>query len=168
MSKKNLLIFGFVVVIFLAAIFWFWMSSRNTPILKEGDIVSLPAQEPAKVQEYNSATPKNPDITKPVIELPASTNADITLSVFNISISQNGFSPKTITTKSGHDININITAVDGDYDMTIPYMGTRVIVKKGETKQMHFLATTPGTFLYQCENYCPFGQRIEGTLIVTP
>lgn len=88
--------------------------------------------------------------------------------IFELSMTKDGFSPEIITVKNKSFIQLKVTAVDGDYDFSIPYLEMYLKLKKGETKPASLTTDTVGTFAIECRDVCPANGKIKGALIVTP
>ena len=71
---------------------------------------------------------------------------------FDIKAENDKFIRDTINVYQGDTININITAVDKDYDFTQPDYGFAVSISKGTTKRIQFGASAGGRFLFYCES----------------
>ena len=118
---------------------------------------------------YTLEVPKGAELTKPVFEAPAAPNAvKEKARTFEIKISKDGYSPNNLTVNFGDIVNIKITSVDGDYDFSLPWINSYLIVKRGETKTATFGVTDAGTWNFSCRNYCPPGKIIKGAIIVLP
>ncbi len=133
-------------------------------VTQEGDEEDVEVLPPT----YTSDVPKDAQLDEPETEVPAAPGTDETLGIFNIKVSKDGYEPSTLTVKKGNLIQINLTAVDGDFDFSMPYKSLYQFVKKGETKQVSFGVKTSGTYNFMCRDYCPGNKVIEGKLIVIP
>jgi len=122
--------------------------------------------EPGDV--FTSEVPKNAKPTVPAEQSVAAPGAEEKFGIFNMTVSSSGFNPGNITVKYGDVVQIRLTAEGGDYDFVMPYSGLYTEVKKGETKQITFGATSAGTFVFMCRDFCPPGKAISGSLIVLP
>ncbi len=117
---------------------------------------------------YSPEVPKNATATPPAIQAPAAPNVPQTLGIYTMTVAANGFEPASITVKNKNLVTINLTAMGGDYDFSMPYTGLYTLVKKGETKQVSFQTTGTGTFVFECRDYCPKSGKIQGTVVVIP
>lgn len=120
---------------------------------------------------FTPAVPENAKLSEPKLEAPASANPSLETKqrFFDLKATKDGFEPPSFTVNKGDTIQIDFTAVDADYDLDIPYLGVYFkVVKKGEGRRLPFSASTPGTFLFQCRDYCPASGPIKGQLIVLP
>ncbi|KKU91714.1 MAG: hypothetical protein UY23_C0001G0320 [Candidatus Jorgensenbacteria bacterium GW2011_GWA1_48_11] len=120
---------------------------------------------------YSSEVSKDAVLTVPKNEAPASANPnlDTQIKFFDMKAAKTGFTPDSITVNKGDNLQIDFTAVDGDYDLNIPYLGAYFsAVKRGATKRLIFDTSLPGTFLFECRDHCPSGGKIQGMLIVLP
>ncbi len=134
----------------------------STSTLPPGSVVS------GTTVIYNPTVPQNATASIPTQSAPAAPNVTEQLGIFNMTVSASGFSPATLTVHQGNLVQIRITAVGADYDIVIPYMGISATIAKGETKQISFGATSPGTFGFSCDKQCPAGGKITGEIIVMP
>lgn len=124
---------------------------------------------PVGASTYSPTVPNDAKLSTPAISAPASPNSSQTWGVFTVTASRNGFDPSTITVKKLDLVQIRLTAADGDYDFSVPYLGVSyAATKKGETRQINFQANTSGTFVFECRDYCGGGKIIQGQLIVLP
>ena len=123
---------------------------------------------PSNPSGYVAGVPKGAALTQTVSEAPAAPSATERLRVFQMSASEGGYLPSTITVNKGDIVNIKLTALAGDYDFSMPYTGMYQSVKQGETKQIGFGAVTAGTFTFECRSFCPAGGKITGSVIVLP
>ncbi len=117
---------------------------------------------------YNPAVPQNATATIPTQTAPAAPNVTEQLGIFNMTVSASGFSPATLTVHQGDLVQILVTAVGGDYDIAIPYMGLSATITKGQTQRISFGATSAGTFGFSCDKLCPSSGKISGQIIVIP
>ena len=127
---------------------------------------------PASFDEYYTpAVPREATLTPTKNEAPASPNKELNSKArfFDLKADRDGFSPEIITVNRGDTVYVDFTAVDGVYDLDIPYLGAYFTkVEEGKTKRLPFDARTFGTFVFQCRDYCPRGGPIKGSLIVLP
>lgn len=116
---------------------------------------------------YSPVIPAGAALTKPTMSSPAAPGADESLGIFNMTASHAGFNPSTVTVKMGSVVQIRLTALDENYDFSMPYQGLYSSVAQGETHQIGFGATTVGTFEFFCRDLCPHG-KIQGKVIIIP
>ena len=121
---------------------------------------------------FNADVPAN--VTKPTTPAsvaPAAPNNPggvEQLRTINLKATVSGFDPNNIAVYEGDTVRIMFTAVDGDYDISIPYTGSYQLAKKGETQPIGLGATTVGTYTFLCRDHCPAGKTIEGSFVVLP
>ena len=125
-------------------------------------------KEELEAKKFTSEVPKSAVETKPVSQAPAAPGSSAKLGFYEIEISRAGFSPSTIVVKKGNLVQIKVKAIDGNYDLLIPYAEMWVDVGQGETKQISFQADAQGTFIFECKNKCPITGKVQGTLIILP
>ena len=120
---------------------------------------------------YLSEIPDDFSITPANSEISASDNPDVQSKVktFDLQATKNGFIPNSITVESGDELQINFSAVDGDTDLDLPYLGAYFpAVLKGETRKFPIGTSLTGVFVFSCRDACPGGNKIQGELIVVP
>ena len=109
----------------------------------------------------NLAKQFHPDVNK-------HPGAEEKFGIFDMTVSSAGFNPENITVNLGDVVQIKLTAQGGDYDFAVPWSGLYTEVKERETKQITFGATSAGTFVFMCRDFCPAGKTITGSIIVLP
>lgn len=92
----------------------------------------------------------SPNVAVPNVVSTGNSANTISYRSFNIKAEGGGFSPSTVIVKQGDTTEINITAVDRDYDFTQPDYGFRVPIPRGTTKKIQFAATAAGKFTFFC------------------
>lgn len=117
---------------------------------------------------YITGVPADAAISAPDAEALASTNVTEKFRVYDIAITKDGYNPDAITVNRGDVVQLNLTAIDGPYDFSMPYTGLWQAMVEGDTRQVSFGATSAGTFEFRCERICPDGKVIRGQLIVLP
>ncbi len=120
---------------------------------------------------YKSEIPKDATLTPPKLEAPASANPDLQTKIrfFDLKATRNGFEPESFVVNRGDAVQFDFTAVDNDYDLGFPYLGAYFnVIRQGEMRRLPFDVSLPGTFIFQCRDYCPSGKIIKGQLIVLP
>lgn len=126
---------------------------------------SLPINQGPKT--FSPEVPKSAELSIPKVQAPAAQGSDKVIGTYEIRVNAGGFDPLSLTMKQGNFAQIKFTAIDGEYDIEIPYTGMYQSAKRGETKPIAFQATTAGTFVFQCRDYCPEKNK-KGELIVLP
>ncbi len=173
-TKREIIIIAVAVGLLLLVVgvgLYYRANLRHISSLPSGgEELSLPKEnvEELMAKKYTSEVPKSAVETKPVKEAPAAPNVKAKLGSYEIQMTRSGFNPNSVTVKKGNLATIYITAMDGDYDVKIPYMEMWTTIKKGEKKPLSFQINTSGTFIFECDKQCPAGGRIQGTLIVLP
>jgi len=169
MTKKQWIILG-VLIVFVIIVVVFGVSqnkkTEEQPIQQEEVPTDVSATGTKRV-EFIPEVPKNATATVPKEQYVVG-GSDSSFGVYDINISKAGFSQTNLTVKKSDFVKVKITGVDGEYDFSIPQYGTYVSVQKGETKQVTFIPDTIGTFLFECRDKCPGGQKISGKFIVLP
>ena len=180
MTRKEILILA-ALGVFVVALIVFGFATQNPSDVNTGLNYSKEAEKKSNEilygsstkpsADYTSSVPEDATVTQGKMEAPASANdaLDTKLRFYDIKASKNGFEPNTITVNSGDSVELNLTAVDGDYDVDFAYLGAYFpVVKKGETKKLPLSTNLSGTFTFQCKDFCPLGGVIKGSLIVLP
>lgn len=176
MSKKQIIVLtavGVFVVIGVIVGILTRSGGETSPIEVgeegNGDVAnSLLEDESGERSVFTSEVPQGIEPTTPAIEAPAAPDSDVKFGIFNMTVGRNGYEPSIITVKQGNLVQIRLTALDGDYDFSMPYKGLYQFVKEGETRQISFGVKTSGTFAFECRDFCPDGKKITGELIVLP
>lgn len=162
----------FVVIIAAAGIL---MQNRD-----DADMVSMQGQkeieevapEILKQQEEAAAfvpeIPRNAKVSKPVEERVVNEETGVKFGAFDITISYRGFDPERITVPVGEIAEIRVRAEDSDYDISVPYYGAYTFIEKGEIKNLRFRTLDVGTISFECRDYCPFGDKKTGEIVVIP
>lgn len=84
---------------------------------------------------------------------------------FEIRGEKNMVFPQEIIVYQNDIVNLKLSAIDGDYDFTIPAYGIFTKVTKGDIKTIEFQAINVGKFPFLCE-LCL--KKVQGYLIVVP
>jgi heme/copper-type cytochrome/quinol oxidase subunit 2 len=171
MTKRQWIILG-SLLLFVIVVIVFGVSQKKKPpeeqTIKQGETPTDVSATGTKRVEFVAEVPKNATITIPVAAVPSANGGNTIFGLYRISASKNGFSPNLLTVKNGDVVKIEFTSVDGDYDLSIPQNGVSIFSRKGETKKISFIVDTVGTFLFECRDSCPDGNKISGKFIVLP
>ena len=174
MSRKQLIILavtgGFIVLVVIIGVLSGdgWLSGSSLPnVENESPINGTGVMESGR-QLFTPEVPVDAVITPPAIEAPVSPGSTASVKIFSVSISRNGYEPSTITVNRGDNVDLRLTATDGDYDWSLPAVGYYQSMKKGEMKRVVFDAALVGTFRFECRDLCPLGGKISWELIVVP
>lgn len=77
------------------------------------------------------------------------------------------FDPKAITVKQGDHVRLIITALDRAHGFKLEAYKINQKLVKGDPTTIEFTADKPGTFPFQCSEFCGFGHmRMKGKLMV--
>jgi len=170
MTKKQWAILG-SLLLFVIIVVAFGVSQKKKPAekqpVKQETTVDVSATGTKRV-EFVAEVPRDATTTKPQAQYDAPGGGGNIFGVYDIGISKTGFSQTNLTVKKGDFVKVKVTGVDGEYDFSIPQYGTYILVKKGETKEVTFIPDTVGTFLFECRDMCPDGNKISGKFIVLP
>jgi len=165
-----------LAVVLVAAVVWF-LAKPSAPATPGSVPVGGGSETPATAQPattptlYKPSVPQGATLTTPTAVAPASGNAssDAKARFLTLQASASGFSPATITVKRGDTVYVDFTAVDGTYDLSIPYLGAAFnAVPQGTTKRLPFDTDLSGTFTFECSKACPASGSITGDLVVLP
>ena len=77
------------------------------------------------------------------------------------------FTPNTITIKSGEDVTISLSSVDGFHDFMVQGIGHVVGAKAGKTAMGGLRVTKPGTYKFWCSVSGHRSNGMKGTITVT-
>ena len=186
-NKKNLylyLILAAIVVLGIAAAV-LYVPSKKVKKPSEQPVTSQPAEEVEQVEKnYTTSVPENIEVpnkidegatsTKeieegvaiPEVQTQAAPGVEAELRKFSVKAENNVFTPNKIIVYKGDTVHIEFSAVDKDYDFSIPAVyGISRQVKKGSKAPLEFQAYQEGQFDIICK-LC--GDKKMGTLIVVP
>lgn len=173
-TKKFLQIAGIAVLV-LAAVFGVIYAvntsreraaERSENEEQSGTRGNIP--EGAEVPELG-ADPEDESVAVPVSVTDAAKGiGGSQLRTFLVSAEAGKFMPSTITVYKNDTVHISFTAVDKEYDITVPDYGLYRTAKKGETVPLEFRAEQEGQFVYYCDVCGGAGSGTEGRLIVIP
>ena len=167
MDKTQTIIVFIIVVLVVAAIVYVILSSSNKTSEPIGVTTESPSSSSAVSKTYKAEVPKDAVLSKPVTEVPAAPNVKEKLGFFDMTVTKNGYEPSSLTVKKGNLVQLRLTAVDADYDWSMPFAGLYKMIKKGEIGEVGFGATLAGTFIFECKDYCP-AKNSKGTVVVMP
>jgi cytochrome c oxidase subunit II len=78
-----------------------------------------------------------------------------------------GYNPGIIILKKGETVKLVATSKDVEHGFAIKEYGINEVLKKGEDKEIKFVADKAGEFEIVCSVYCgPGHERMKGRLIV--
>ncbi len=84
-----------------------------------------------------------------------------------VTAKQYEFVPAKITVKEGDIVRLTLTTADVRHGLMIHGYDVNIVVDKGESKTVEFLADKKGTFHFHCSVYCGSGhKRMHGDLLV--
>lgn len=95
-------------------------------------------------------------------------NQDSSFRSFDIKADGDKFTPDTAIVRQGDTLNMNVTAVDKDYDVFQPDYGIKVKIPKGATEKVQFQATDSGKFLFYCVLCGGPSKGPTGYIIIAP
>ncbi|OGG42517.1 hypothetical protein A3A21_02315 [Candidatus Jorgensenbacteria bacterium RIFCSPLOWO2_01_FULL_45_25b] len=181
MQKQQKVIIVIAVLIVALLVVVGVMTKKDREALKEQkrggeEALQKTAEEIKREKEiFVEEVPKFVELTKPAESSPVSPTAEggeentgAKLGIFDLMMSKDGYAPNQLAVKQGDIVQIRLTAVDGDYDFSIPYNGIYKLIKKGETSMVSFKAADAGVLGFECKDKCPSGEKGKGKLIVAP
>jgi len=89
-----------------------------------------------------------------------------TINTYRVTATSEGYSPWKLIAEENSVIHIDLTSAGGTYDWYIPELGYNVSSSDGETKYLRFLAPPQGVYRITCNEYCPSGGNLIGSLII--
>jgi len=98
----------------------------------------------------------------------ASLTSDASYRSFVISIEGGQFKPDTIAVRERDIVDLNITAIDQDYDFTQPDFGFRQPIPQGTTEKVQFAAGATGKFTFFCASCGGPDQGPKGFILIVP
>ena len=87
---------------------------------------------------------------------------------FEIAASRYRFDPARVEVRQGDVVELVLRSLDTDHGIAIKAYGVKVAIPKGgERVGVSFVANQPGTFPFECSEYCGSGhKRMKGELVV--
>ncbi len=87
---------------------------------------------------------------------------------FEIAASRYRFDPARVEVRQGDVVELVLRSLDTDHGIAIKAYGVKVAIPKGgERVGVSFVANQPGTFPFECSEYCGSGHRqMKGELVV--
>jgi heme/copper-type cytochrome/quinol oxidase subunit 2 len=178
-KQKNNLIIAVAAIVLLVSIILFWPRAKTSPTQSgtpPSNSQGLTSQSatvaavPANIGVPNEGDNVGSGVAVPQIQTPAHPSGAGTgdFRQFAISADNNAFVPATVIVKSGDIIDLEITAVDKNYDFTQPDYGfSAVSLPKGETTKVQFQALNTGKFTFYCASCGGPNKGPIGYVIVT-
>lgn len=149
-----------VVVIVVAVLITRWAitpgseSSYAPPTTGKSTSSATVAPVPANAVVYDvgaTGTPAN--VAVPQIQAPSAQNdPSAQYRSYGIKIENGQFTPDTVVLNYGDVIDLEITAVDGNYDFTQPDFGWHSNIAKGATQRIQGSASAKGKFTFYCKS----------------
>jgi cytochrome c oxidase subunit 2 len=78
------------------------------------------------------------------------------------------FDPAIIEVEEGDRVTLTMHSADGTHGFAIPELRVKTTIPKGGAPvTIEFVASRPGTFAFECSEYCGSGHRqMKGRLVV--
>ncbi len=177
--KITIVIIGGAIVIVLLFVLLFWPGANNPPPKNSGSAApaaasgSVPqsatsAPVPANIVVPNEGDKNVPqNVAVPQVQGTAAPSSNASYRQFSISADNNEFIPTTVIVKKGDTVDLEITAVDKNYDFTQPDYGLAVVLTKGKTQKIQFQATMSGKFTFYCVSCGSSAKGPVGYIVVT-
>jgi len=178
--NKNKIIILSVVIVAIVAIFVMGFLRNKSQITQNNEFQNT-TNESVFQSETWQTPPQNIEVPEvgdtnipegvavPKNVSPASESSDAKIRNFSdLKIENNKFTPREFIVKQGDIFDVNVTAVDKDYDFTQPDYGFNLNIKKGETKRVQFQTTAAGKFTFYCKSCGGPEKGPVGYLTVVP
>jgi len=151
--------------------------TSNTPVTP----AAAPAGAGAENDKFQAEVPANivvPDtntkltetqkkeIALPTVVVPAAPGVSSQFRNFEIKAEGGAFVPTKVIAHVGDTVQINFTAVDGNYDIVFPSYNMSQTASKGETKILGFQAVKEGSFTYYCSSCGGPDKGPKGNIII--
>ncbi|MDD3778405.1 MAG: cupredoxin domain-containing protein [Patescibacteria group bacterium] len=121
-----------------------WEEDEFRQVVPDGVVVPEPGEQ--ITEELKDV------IAVPTDVVPTSQDSKSNIRKFEIRGEGNKFIPSQIIVNYNDDIQIEITAVDKDYDLVLQGYNMRQNIPQGMTKNLSFQAYNEGRFLYYCDS----------------
>ncbi len=163
MSKKGVLI----ILVVLVALVVLVIAFRGGKIGVDEETAG--PEEEGGTETFDSAAPdENLELTETKNESEAAPGSEAKRRVFEMMATKDGYNPEEVVVNQGDTVHFDLKTTGVGYDISLPDMGLYQSIEEGEEKVLEFQALTPGIFTYLCQNICPGGREIKGSLIVKP
>lgn len=161
-----------IIVVVVLGVSNHWWRGANQGAEGGNGTSTEPTYQGYKVNDiYSSEVPKDATVTPAASVVPASPSKTLSTKnrTYTLKATKSGFEPNILTVNAFDTVTLEFTAVDGSYDLAIPYLGVQFApVQAGQTKELIFTASGSGTFAFMCKNACPSSGEIKGTFTVIP
>jgi heme/copper-type cytochrome/quinol oxidase subunit 2 len=153
-----------VAVIITTAVLWYGSANTNQAANNTGTgstgsapggtgaSVSITRSNvvPAGVVAPNKGATALADVAIPVVQGSGDPSGNVDYRSFSIAIQNGAYTPDTVIVNQGDTVNLEITAVDGNYGFDQPDYGLSATIAKGKTQIVQFQALAPGNFTFYC------------------
>lgn len=180
MNKKRIYILVAVIVVILILIIIFSKGNNQQTVNAPTGNVSETEQGAEEKNKTKFEVPENivvpeletksPDesVAIPLTVAPAAPQSESKFRRFEIRGEGDKYIPSEVIVNQNDIVHIDFTAVDKQYDMTLPDYGMQAVAAKGETKIFEFQAVAAGKFLYYCEMCGGLEGKTKGYITVVP
>lgn len=162
MNKKTIVIGVVILVLVLLAIVLF--SSQSTQPLSK-DVAIAPTLETTTPQNIPTKVLK--ELSTPVETL-SSNSKGIQLNIYNILVTEKGFSAPELVVKKGTIVQLNmINKTTSPIDVSSQTLGLGLpSIASGTTATISIDASKEGNFEITCDELCPRGVKLLGKLVI--
>lgn len=175
MTKKQIyIVAAFTLVVLAGVLVGIFAKKGEAPVSPGGPSGGVTATstksggQPAFTSEVpKNAMPTTPALNIPIINQPSGSSVK-NYKVFNVVASAAGYNPDEIVAKIGDEIEINLSASGGSFDMYSGNAGFLVSASEDKSGKITFFPSESGTYSFFCKNLCPRSGTITGKLIVLP
>jgi heme/copper-type cytochrome/quinol oxidase subunit 2 len=167
LTNKKLAIIGAIIVVVVMAIVWVVIATRpqgTSPTTANGNsqnggaasataasVTATHLPVPENVVVPNAGATNVPaTVAVPQVEAAASQTSGSQYRSFDIMIENGQFVPDTIAVNLGDIVNLELSAVDANYDFTQPDYSLGVPIPQGENVRKEFQANVSGKFVFYC------------------
>ncbi len=173
-KTKGGLIAGIILVIVIVVVGVYFLQKqspengvKNSVTNGETQVGNLGGVQP----EFNEVTKEaqNLEVTKPVEVIKGPGGSNVEIRSYEIKMEGGAFVPAETVIEKGGRVQISVTAVDADYDVSFAApLGTYLNVKKGTTSVFGFDASDSkvGEYTFTCRDLCPKSGTMTGKFIV--
>lgn len=163
MEKKNIIITGVVVAVVAVVVGIAVFSNKggtNAPTLfggagggtasSTGPVTRTAAPANVAVPGVGAASSTPGNVAVPTSVAPANPSDSASARSFSLTVDKDAFSPNEIIVNKGDTVTVSFTAIDKNYDFTLPDYGMKVALPMGTTRQIQLSPSAVGTFLFYC------------------
>lgn len=178
MSSTKKIVIAAIVVALVGVVWYWWAIYSGTTSNGSSGVAPASGSGAQNFSPTHSAVPAGSvvpqkggvgvgaSVAVPVVQGPGDPAGNVDYRSFTLSIQSNAFSPDTVIVNQGDTVNLEITAIDANYEFTQPDYGFNDAIKKGKTQRIQFQALQSGDFTFYCESCGGPSKGPVGHLIV--